>query len=172
MLEVLRTADEQRAVGHLGPDLLGPDWDPEQALANLRADPARPLGEALLDQRNLAGIGNVYKCELCFLLGVTPWLPVGELPADRAARIPALAKRLLEANRDRPVRRTTGLRGHDLFVYGRAPRPCLRCGTSVRVADQGDGSRERPTYWCPVCQTGPAPRRDGFTGAGRRRTGA
>ncbi|MET8570518.1 DNA-formamidopyrimidine glycosylase family protein [Streptomyces sp. NPDC004783] len=171
VLEVLRTADEQRAVGHLGPDLLGPDWDPEQALANLRADPARPLGEALLDQRNLAGIGNVYKCELCFLLGVTPWLPVGELPADRTARLPALAKRLLEANRDRPVRRTTGLRGHDLFVYGRAPRPCLRCGTSVRIADQGDGSRERPTYWCPACQTGPAPRRGGFTGAGRRRTG-
>ncbi|MFI2411638.1 Fpg/Nei family DNA glycosylase [Streptomyces sp. NPDC018947] len=171
VLEVLRTADEQRAVGHLGPDLLGPDWDPGQALANLRADPARPLGEALLDQRNLAGIGNVYKCELCFLLGVTPWLPVGELPADRTARLPALARRLLEANRDRPVRRTTGLRGHDLFVYGRAPRPCLRCGTSVRVADQGDGSRERPTYWCPACQTGPAPRRGGFTGAGRRRTG-
>ena len=85
VLELLRTADEQRAVGHLGPDLLGPDWDPEQALANLREDPARPLGEALLDQRNLAGIGNVYKCELCFLLGVTPWLPFGLLPEERAA---------------------------------------------------------------------------------------
>lgn len=156
-LELLRTPHEDRAVGHLGPDLLGPDWDPEPALANLLADPARELGEALLDQRNLAGIGNVYKSELCFLLGVTPWLPVGALPADRAARLPGLAKRLLEANRDRPVRRTTGLRGHDLFVYGRAPRPCLRCGTSVRVADQGDGSQERPTYWCPTCQTGPAP---------------
>ncbi|MFE0808874.1 Fpg/Nei family DNA glycosylase [Streptomyces sp. NPDC058848] len=159
VLEILRTADEGRAVGHLGPDLLGPDWDPDQALANLLGDPARPLGEALLDQRNLAGIGNVYKCELCFLLGVTPWLPVGELPAPHAAKVPALAKRLLEANRDRPVRRTTGRapRGPDLFVYGRAPRPCLRCGTAVRVADQGDGSRERPTYWCPVCQAGPAP---------------
>jgi endonuclease-8 len=158
VLDILRTADERRAVGHLGPDLLGPDWDPVRALDNLRADPDRPLGEALLDQRNLAGIGNVYKCELCFLLGVTPWLPVGELSADRAARLPALSHRLLDANRDRPVRRTTGLRGHDLFVYGRAPRPCLRCGTSVRVADQGDGSRERPTYWCPTCQPGPAPR--------------
>lgn len=158
VLEILRTAEEQRVVGHLGPDLLGPDWDPRQALANLRADPARPLGEALLDQRNLAGVGNVYKSEICFLLGVTPWLPVGELPADRAAHLPVLSQRLLEANRDRPVRRTTGLRGQDLFVYGRAPRPCLRCGTSVRVADQGDGSRERPTYWCPTCQSGPAPR--------------
>ncbi|MEV6123718.1 DNA-formamidopyrimidine glycosylase family protein [Streptomyces sp. NPDC052077] len=159
VLELIRTADEVRAVGHLGPDLLGPDWDAERALANLLADPARPLGEALLDQRNLAGIGNVYKSELCFLLGVTPWLPVGELPADRAAKLPVLARRLLEANRDRPVRRTTGpgLRGQNLFVYGRAPRPCPRCGTSVRLADQGDGSRERPTYWCPSCQAGPAP---------------
>ncbi|MDR6979199.1 endonuclease-8 [Streptomyces sp. 3330] len=157
VLELLRTADESRAVGHLGPDLLGPDWDPEQALANLLAEPTRSLGEAVLDQRNLAGIGNVYKSELCFLLGVTPWLPVGALPADRAAKLPALAKKLLEANRDDPVRNTTGRRGQNLFVYGRAPRPCLRCGTPVRVADQGDGSRERPTYWCPACQTGPAP---------------
>jgi endonuclease VIII len=157
VLELLRTTDEHRAVGHLGPDLLGPDWDPERALTNLLADPARPLGEALLDQRNLAGIGNVYKSELCFLLGVTPWLPVGALPTDRTAHLPALAKKLLEANRDRPIRTTTGRRGQDLFVYGRAPRPCLRCHTPISVADQGDGSRERPTYWCPACQSGPTP---------------
>ncbi|WP_327719726.1 DNA glycosylase [Streptomyces sp. NBC_00490] len=157
VLELLRTTDEDRAVGHLGPDLLDPGWDPDRALANLLQDPARPLGEALLDQRNLAGIGNVYKSELCFLLGVTPWLPVGALPEDRAAKLPLLAKKLLEANRDRPVRTTTGRRGQDLFVYGRARHPCLRCHTPVRKADQGDGSRERPTYWCPACQTGPAP---------------
>ncbi|MDW4905499.1 DNA-formamidopyrimidine glycosylase family protein [Streptomyces sp. ADMS] len=157
VLELLRTGDEHRAVGHLGPDLLGPDWDPDQALANLLTAPARPLGEALLDQRNLAGIGNVYKSELCFLLGVTPWLPLRDLPADRITKLPALAKRLLEANRDRPVRSTTGRRGQDMFVYGRAPRPCLRCHTPILVADQGDGSRERPTYWCPTCQPGPAP---------------
>ncbi|MFJ3892679.1 Fpg/Nei family DNA glycosylase [Streptomyces sp. NPDC090083] len=174
VLELLRTPDEDRAVGHLGPDLLGPGWNPELALANLLADPTRPLGEALLDQRNLAGIGNIYKSELCFLLGATPWLPVGALPADRAAKLPAIAQRLLEANRDRPLRNTTGAftsttptsaTHHrtagpgtpDLFVYGRAPRPCLRCGTSIRTANQGDGSRERPTYWCPICQVGPAP---------------
>ncbi|MEU6226475.1 DNA-formamidopyrimidine glycosylase family protein [Streptomyces sp. NPDC047042] len=157
VLELLRTTDEHRVVGHLGPDLLGPDWDPGQALANLLSDPARSLGEALLDQRNLAGIGNVYKSELCFILGATPWLPVGGLPAARATVVPALAKKLLEANRDRPIRSTTGRRGQDLFVYGRAPRPCLRCGTPIRVADQGDGSRERPTYWCPTCQLGPTP---------------
>ena len=170
VLELLHTSEEHRAVGHLGPDLLGPDWNPEQALANLLADPTRPLGEALLDQRNLAGIGNIYKSELCFLLGATPWLPIGALPADRAAKLPAIAKRLLEANRDRPVRNTTtnitnrsahrtsgGPHTPDLFVYGRAPRPCLRCDTPIRTADQGDGSRERPTYWCPTCQVGPAP---------------
>ncbi|MGV9252907.1 DNA-formamidopyrimidine glycosylase family protein [Streptomyces sp. NPDC003697] len=157
VLELLRTGEESRAVGHLGPDLLGPDWSPELALANLRTDPARPLGEALLDQRNLAGIGNIYKSELCFLLGVTPWLPVGAVPAGRTAKLPGLAQKVLEANRDRPVRNTTGLRRPDLFVYGRAARPCLRCHTPVRVADQGDGSQERPTYWCPTCQAGPAP---------------
>lgn len=166
VLELLRTADETRAVGHLGPDLLGPDWNPDDALENLLQDPTRPLGEALLDQRNLAGIGNVYKSELCFLLRVAPWLPIGELPADRAAQLPDLAKKLLEANRDRPTRITTGRRDQNLFVYGRAPRPCLRCGTSIRRADQGDGARERPTYWCPTCQPGPTPP----PGAGRSRT--
>ncbi|WP_031486451.1 DNA-formamidopyrimidine glycosylase family protein [Streptomyces bicolor] len=157
VLDLLRTTEEQRAVGHLGPDLLGPDWDPDRALTNLLGDPTRPLGEALLDQRNLAGIGNVYKSELCFLLRVTPWLPVGALPAEHTAQLPVLAKKLLEANRDRPIRSTTGRRGQDLFVYGRANRPCLRCGTPIRAADQGDGSRERPTYWCPACQAGPTP---------------
>ncbi|WP_028802352.1 Fpg/Nei family DNA glycosylase [Streptomyces sp. 142MFCol3.1] len=166
VLDLIRTGEEERAVGHLGPDLLGPDWDPDKALANLLRDPARPLGEALLDQRNLAGIGNVYKSELCFLLGVTPWLPVSDLPADRAAQLPVLAKRLLEANRDRPTRVTTGRRDQNLFVYGRTPRPCLRCGTPIRSADQGDGSRERSTYWCPRCQPGPTPP----PGAGRLRT--
>ncbi|WP_427919619.1 Fpg/Nei family DNA glycosylase [Streptomyces sp. cg40] len=183
VLELLRTIDEHRAVGHLGPDLLGPDWNPEQALANLLADPTRPLGEALLDQRNLAGIGNIYKSELCFLLGATPWLPIGGLPADRAAKLPAIAKRLLETNRDRPVRNTTsnitngsahraagGPHTPDLFVYGRAPRPCLRCGTPIRTADQGDGSRERPTYWCPTCQVGPAPGTSSPRGTQRRTT--
>ncbi|WP_413759184.1 Fpg/Nei family DNA glycosylase [Streptomyces sp. MMBL 11-3] len=157
VLELLRTADEERAVGHLGPDLLGPDWDAGAALANIRRDPGRALGEALLDQRNLAGIGNVYKSELCFLLHVTPWLPVGRLPAEHADRLMALAKKLLDINRERLDRVTTGRSDQKLYVYGRAGRPCLRCGTRIRVADQGDGSRDRPTYWCPVCQPGPAP---------------
>ncbi|MGK5632937.1 Fpg/Nei family DNA glycosylase [Streptomyces sp. URMC 123] len=157
VLELLPTGEEETAVGHLGPDLLGPDWDPGEALRRLLADPARPLGEALLDQRNLAGIGNVYKCELCFLLRVTPWLPMGELPAPE--RLPELAKKLLEANKARAARITTGSARPDRrqWVYGRSPRPCLRCGTPVRKADQGPPAEPRVTYWCPRCQSGPAP---------------
>lgn len=158
VLELLRTADEDRAVGHLGPDLLGPDWDPDRAAANLLAAPDRPLGEALLDQRNLAGIGNIYKAELCFLAQVSPWTPVGALPEAALPRLAAAAHRLLAANIGEPARaggrrNTTGSRrpGQDLFVYGRTHRPCLRCGTPVREAPQ-DG---RPTYWCPRCQPGP-----------------
>ncbi|MER6213827.1 MULTISPECIES: Fpg/Nei family DNA glycosylase [unclassified Streptomyces] len=158
VLELLRTADEHRAVGHLGPDLLGPDWDPDRAAAHLLAAPGRPLGEALLDQRNLAGIGNIYKCELCFLASATPWTPVGALPDPEVTvvRIAAAAQRLLAANAGHGGHRnTTGSRrpGRELFVYGRARRPCLRCGTPVRQAPQ-DG---RPTYWCPRCQSGPTP---------------
>ncbi|MER7153164.1 Fpg/Nei family DNA glycosylase [Streptomyces lydicus] len=158
VLDLLRTDDEPRVVGHLGPDLLGPDWDPEEALRRLLADPARPLGEALLDQRNLAGIGNVFKSELCFLLRASPWLPLGELPEP--ARAPALAKKLLEANKRRPARTTTPSARPDrrLWVYGRAGRPCLRCGTTVCAADQDPTAEERVTYWCPACQPGqPAP---------------
>ncbi|MFG2141789.1 Fpg/Nei family DNA glycosylase [Streptomyces sp. NPDC048650] len=157
VLELVRTADESRVVGHLGPDLLGPGWDPAEALRRLLADPGRPLGEALLDQRNLAGIGNVYKCELCFLLRASPWLPVGALPGPE--RAPALARKLLEANKHRPARATTASARPDrrLWVYGRAGRPCARCGTPVRSADQGTAAEERVTYWCPVCQ--PAPER-------------
>ncbi|MET9469091.1 DNA-formamidopyrimidine glycosylase family protein [Streptomyces sp. NPDC006544] len=155
VVELLRTCDEDRAVGHLGPDLLGPDWDEAAAAANLLAAPERPLGEALLDQRNLAGIGNIFKCELCFLARLTPWTPVGDIPPATLPRIAAAAHRLLDANKDRGRRNTTGLRhpGQDLFVYGRRRRPCLLCGTPLREAPQDD----RPTYWCPRCQSGPTP---------------
>ena len=78
VVEVLATAREDRAVGHLGPDLLGPDWDADEAVRRLRAAPDRPAGEALMDQRNLAGIGNLYKAETLFLRGISPWRPVGE----------------------------------------------------------------------------------------------
>ena len=109
VLELLRTAEESRVVGHLGPDLLDPDWTPasaDEAVSRLRADPGRTIGEALLDQRNLAGIGNIYKSELCFLCKVTPWTEVGNVPD--LWHLVALARKLLLANRDRPMRVTTG----------------------------------------------------------------
>lgn len=155
VLELLRTAEEPLVVGHLGPDLLGPDWDQVEALRRLLSDGSRPVGEALLDQRNLAGIGNVYRSELCFLLRISPWTPVGELPDPR--RLVLLARRLLTVNRDRVKRSTTGeLRGDRLlWVYGRAGRPCLRCHTSVRSAESGPAERRRLVYWCPRCQQDP-----------------
>ncbi|WP_171170732.1 Fpg/Nei family DNA glycosylase [Streptomyces sp. I05A-00742] len=155
VLELLRTADESTVVGHLGPDLLGPDWNPDEAVRRLLADPGRPVGEALLDQRNLAGIGNVYKAELCFLLRVSPWLPIGRVPSP--GRLVVLAKKLLEVNKDRAARITTADSHPDrrLWVYGRAGRPCRRCGGAVRLAGQGRPGQERPTYWCPRCQGEP-----------------
>ena len=150
VLELLRTAEEDQAVGHLGPDLLGPDWDPAEAVRRLSAEPERPIGEALLDQRNLAGIGNVYRSEVLFLSGVDPRTPVRDV-----RRLDALvdrARRLLDANRDRARRVTTGdrRRGAELWVYGRGGRPCRRCGTAVAGAGSGPG--DRVTYWCPACQ--------------------
>jgi endonuclease-8 len=160
VLELLRTAEESRAVGHLGPDLLDPDWDETSAAEAERrilADPERPIGEALLDQRNLAGIGNIYKSELCFLSGVTPWTRVADVPD--LPRLVDRAHRLLLANRDRPMRVTTGETrpGRTLWVYGRKRALCMRCGTPVRSADQGTPGEERVTYWCPRCQEGPGP---------------
>src|SRR5579859_7690524 len=144
VVEILPTAAEHTAVGHLGPDLLGPDWDPAEAERRLRADPARPVGEALLDQRNLAGIGNIFATEMLFLRGLSPWRPVGEV-ADLRALV-GLGQRLLDANKERAGMVTTGAarRGEETWVYGRAGRRCRRCGTPVaprtRAASQRTGS--------------------------------
>ena len=154
VLDLVRTSEEHTLVGHLGPDLLGPDWDADLAVCNLGRDARAPIGEALLEQRHLAGVGNVYRSELCFLAGVDPLTPVGQVP-DLPAMV-ARAKRLLEANKDRATRITTGdrRRGRQLWVYGRRG-PCLRCGTAISRADLGPPGRERPAYWCPRCQPRP-----------------
>ena len=153
IVEVLPTAREARVVGHLGPDLLGPDWDPAEAARRLRAAPARAVGEALLDQRNLAGIGNIYKAEVLFLRGVHPWRPVGEVAGLDA--LVSAAQQLMDANKERFGQVTTGVSrpGEQMWVYGRAGRPCRRCGTPIRSADQGGDAAERVTYWCPRCQS-------------------
>ncbi|MBM7075848.1 Fpg/Nei family DNA glycosylase [Micromonospora humida] len=152
-LALLPTAEEERLLGHLGPDLLGADWDPAEAVRRLAAAPGVTIGEALLDQRNLAGVGNLYKCELLFLRGISPWTPVGAVP-DLPGTV-ALAQRLLAANRGRWTQSTTGSlrRGQTSYVYGRRAQPCRRCGTAIAKEDLGD----RVTYWCPTCQPTPPP---------------
>ena len=152
IVEVLRTSRESRAVGHLGPDLLGPDWDAQDAVRRLAASPKRAIGEAIMDQRNLAGIGNLYKAETLFLRGVNPWRPAAEVPA--MPELVELAQQMLEANKERVGQVTTGnpARGEQTWVYGRAGRPCRRCGTAIRRADQGPSIEERITFWCPRCQ--------------------
>ncbi|CAQ00526.1 DNA-formamidopyrimidine glycosylase family protein [Clavibacter sepedonicus] len=162
VLEVIPRDQEHTVVGHLGPDILGPDWGDEAAeeiVRRIAAQPDRAIGLALLDQRNAAGIGNVYRAELCFLRGVLPTRPVREVP-DLPAMI-ALARRTMRANRDRIERTTTGdlRRGRTDWVYGRKGKACLRCGTRILQGQLGDpvrpgmGAQDRVTYWCPRCQT-------------------
>jgi endonuclease-8 len=151
LVDLVPTSAEGDLVGHLGPDLLGPDWDAEEAVRRLAAAPDVPIGEALLDQRNLAGIGNVYRAELCFITGVDPHTPVAQVPG--LPRMVARAHALLVANRDRSDRITTGDRrpGRRLWVYRRRG-PCLRCGTPIEIGELGPEGQERTVWWCPSCQ--------------------
>lgn len=184
VVEVVARDAEENVVGHLGPDLLGADWDEDEALRRLLATPVeeatrrevgeallgqrcpagagvhmntvqgatREVGDALLDQRCLAGIGNLYKAEALFLSGVSPFRVVGDVPDLR--RVVRLARRLMMANKFTPMQTTTGVarRGQENWVFGRAGRPCRRCGTRIRSQMQGPPLRERITYWCPSCQ--------------------
>jgi endonuclease-8 len=152
VVELLPTTEEERVVGHLGPDLLGPDWDEDEALRRMSADPERTIGEVLLDQTCLAGIGSVYRAELCFTSGLHPHTPVGQVRDLR--RLVRRARQMLDLNKDRDERSTTGdlRQGRRLWVYGRKGRPCLRCGTTVREEQLGEPGRERVSYWCPACQ--------------------
>ena len=149
VLEILPRDHDMEAVAHLGPDLLGDDWEPRTAATNLTADPDRPLAEALLDQRVMAGVGNVYANELCFVTGRLPSSPVSSVKDP--LRVVQRARDMLWLNRSRVNRTTTGntRSGSDLWVYGRVGRPCRRCGTIV----ESDRGGDRVTYWCPNCQT-------------------
>jgi endonuclease-8 len=152
--EVLRTSREEDVVGHLGPDLLGDDWDPAQAVRRLRLAPDRPVGEALLDQRNLAGAGVIFATEMLFLRGIDPWRAVGSVPADDLTALVELGHRLLDASKERAGHVTTGdtRPGRENWAYGRTGRPCRRCGTPIRKGQQGPPGQERLRYWCPNCQ--------------------
>ena len=152
VVELLPREHEDDAVGHLGPDPLGPDWDEDEAVRRLRDDPDRPLGEALLDQTRLAGIGNMYMAELCFVAGLHPATPVAEVPD--LERLVRRAKQMLETNKVRWSQTTTGnLRERErMWVFRRDRSPCRRCGTPIRVEMTGPAGRERAAYWCPSCQ--------------------
>jgi endonuclease-8 len=152
VVELIRTTREDRAVGHLGPDLLGQDWDADAAVSRLTANPERTIGEALLDQRNLAGIGTIYRAETLFLRGVNPWRRVGEV-ADLPGLVD-LARRLLDANKASGPPVTTGdtARGARLWVYGRAGQRCRRCGEIILRGELGPALEERIAVWCPRCQ--------------------
>jgi endonuclease-8 len=156
VVELVDRDAENTVVGHLGPDLLGPDWDEDEALRRLLADPTRPVAEAILDQRNLAGVGNLYKSELCFLAGAHPLLPVGEVPD--LPRLVRRARGALEANKHRVEQTLTGdtRRGKQTWVYRRERQPCRRCGDRILVDLTGPEHQERATYWCPSCQPGPS----------------
>jgi Formamidopyrimidine-DNA glycosylase len=147
VLELLtegRTRFDQRLAG-LGPDVLAEEFDSARFLRRLREDdPTRPVGDALLDQRTLAGIGNIWKAEGCWEAGIDPWRPTGTV-SDREV--------LSIVDAVRPRMRRSAERGFEreaIRVYDRAGRPCPRCGAPVRVRGQGDDNRR--TYWCPECQ--------------------
>ncbi|MBA2631633.1 MAG: Fpg/Nei family DNA glycosylase [Chloroflexi bacterium] len=154
VVELLTDADlrRSRSLNELGPDLLAREFDVDEAIRRLRERGTEELGNALLDQRAVAGIGNVYKSEVPFLEGLDPWSSVAAIE-DRGLRAAlGTARRLLQTNTRGGARVTTGspMRGQGLWVYGRAGRPCRRCGARVEVARQGDLARL--TYWCPRCQ--------------------
>jgi endonuclease-8 len=142
-----RTRFDQRIAG-LGPDILAPEFDAARFLRRLREDdPTRPIGDALLDQRTVAGIGNVWKAEGCFAAGIDPWRPTGRVSDEEAlAVIAATRPRMQQSAREGYQRRFER-------VYGRAGLYCPRCGpeSTIRVRRQGDDNRA--TFWCPRCQS-------------------
>lgn len=158
-LRLLRPGAPPPRVAALGPDLLSPDVDPSAAMRDglARQDPGRAVGDAILDQRVVSGIGNIYKSESLFLCGIDPWRPVGRVGDDEARLLGETAARLLADGVRDGGRITTyrpggpGPARGGRWVYGRPGRPCRRCGTPIRSRGQGDGNRT--AYWCPACQT-------------------
>lgn len=151
-ITIVPTAEENTLVGHLGPDLLAEDFDAAEATRRLTTEGARTIAEALMDQRNVAGIGTVYRAEILYLRGLWPWTPVSAI--NHPDEVVALAHRLLRTNRLRAQQVTTGSlrRGEQHWVYGRAGQPCRRCGTRIVSAELGPLTQERVVYWCPRCQ--------------------
>lgn len=152
VLEVFPASEEDERMAYLGPDLLGPDWDADEAVRRLAAMPDVPIAVALGEQRNLAGLGNVYVNEACFVRGVRPERPTGTVDLPPLVDV---ARRMIRANRDRIARTTTGndRSGERLWVYSRGGERCRRCGTRIEHGRLGRNAVElRDTWWCPNCQ--------------------
>ncbi len=158
MLDLVATRDEHLLVGHLGPDLLGADWDLDRAVAAV-STAAGTIAQALLDQRNLAGIGTLYAAEALFREGVSPWAPAARLGPETVSAVVSRARDFLLANVGRATQSTTGdlTRGRTTAVHGRQGLACRRCGGPVRTAPTGDGSVDRVLFYCPTCQGGVGP---------------
>lgn len=159
VVELVPTAAEDTVTGHLGPDPLRADWDRDEAVRRLGTDPDRPVSAALLDQRLLAGLGNLWVNELCFLRGMSPWTRAGDVDLPATVRLAARALRH-SALTPGAFQVTTGdsRRGRDHWVSGRFAQPCRRCGTLIEmVAEVPNDPDRRRTWWCPRCQPGPAP---------------
>ena len=152
IVEIIATSTEHDVVGHLGPDPLQPDWDPALAVANLRTRPDEAIGTVILDQGLIAGPGNVYKCEVCFLRGVHPHRLVRDV--DDLDGFVALLAKLMQANKTTGMQITTGdtRSGRMQWVYGRGGQPCKRCHTRIERAMQPGYGGDRVTFWCPTCQ--------------------
>lgn len=151
VVDLVQTSEEGSLVGHLGPDPLGDSWNLDEALRRLRERGSVAISEAVLDQSAIAGLGNVYKSEVCFLRGVHPETPVAEVSDLRG--LVELAAKMLRANRTTGNQITTGVDrpGRRRWVYGRGGQPCRRCGTAIARSGGGPGE-DRVTYWCPTCQ--------------------
>lgn len=178
MLDLVRTSEEDRVVGHLGPDLLDPGFDAGLALANVLAEPARTVTEAVLDQRNVAGMGTIFTAEPLFVHRLHPWAPVGEVGEEQVAAVLATARRMLVLSCRTGRTTITGradVNADDAWVHGRVGLPCKRCGSLVRLAPIGRQPQERVMFYCPTCQGGLAPTDDGTRqtplGHGRPRYG-
>ena len=153
LLEVVSTALESGVVGHLGPDLCGVDLpDLDEAVARIEADGDAPLGGALLDQRKVAGFGNVYAIEIPFLVGVSPNQRVECIDGIRDTL--AIGAALIRTNAERGPQNTTGRRisNSDHWIYGRRRRPCPLCGAVLDGWDEQDSPWGRVAVWCPSCQ--------------------
>jgi endonuclease-8 len=166
---IVPTQDEDRLLGHLGPDICSDDWDEAEAVRRLANARERSVATALVDQRIIAGIGNIYRCETMFITGISPVSRIEDLDATQVNALVTTARTLMWRNRDRASQATTGDERRAHYVYGRGRSRCYTCDTPIRVVtadatepwhapspgkrDRGSAN-EQAVFWCPTCQPG------------------